>query len=159
MLKFLPSKSGSLVSKRSNVAAIVSVAILIGGTFVTSTASASVKPKGIAKNFSYPVLVKEASSLKGQRVVHTACIFQFDGVTGPKNFLAEWTGTGYGIWENLVNVNLPTAKVGARAFEKDVVTMHGYILGNYSYTTNSGGTNTVPSIEVTSLTVVGHNCS
>lgn len=97
--------------------------------------------------------------LKGQRIVHTACIFQFDGVTGPKNFLAEWTGMGYGIWENIVNVDLPSAKVGANAFEKDVVTIHGYILGNYSYQTTSGGTNTVPSIEVTSLAVVGHNCT
>ena len=117
------------------------------------------KPRGIAKNYSYPVLAKDASSLKGQRVVHTVCIFQFDSATGTKDFLAEWTNLGYGTWENLVNVRLPTASVGAKAFQKDLVTIHGYILGNLSYQTKNGGTNTVPNLEVTSLVVVGHNCS
>jgi hypothetical protein len=154
-----PNGPRGIAWKRVNNGTIIALAILIGATFATSTANASIKPKGPPRNYSYPVLVKDASSLKGQRIVHTACIFQFDGVTGPRNFLAEWTGAGFGIWENLVNVNLPTARVGAKAFEKDVVTIHGYILGNYRYTTTSGGTNTVPNLEVTSLTVVGHNCS
>jgi hypothetical protein len=130
---------------------ITTVAGLPGG--------ASVKPKGAYTNYSYPVLTKDAGILKGQRVVHTACIFQFDSVTGPKDFLAEWTNLGYGDWTDFVNVKLPTSAVGARAFEKDEVTVHGYILGNYSYTTESGGTNTVPNLEVISITVVGHNCS
>jgi hypothetical protein len=80
-------------------------------------------------------------------------------VTGQKDFLAEWTNLGYGEWDNFVNVRLPNASVGAKAFEKDEVTIHGYILGNYSYQTENGGSNTVPNLEVTSLAVVGHNCS
>lgn len=133
--------------------------LLLGLAASSSAAGAAVKPKGTEKNFSYPVLVKDAASLKGQRITHTACIFQFDSATGPKDFLAEWTNMGYGIWDNFVNVRLPSSSVGARAFEKDVVTIHGYILGNFSYQTQLGGTNTVPYIEVTSLEVVGHNCS
>jgi hypothetical protein len=103
--------------------------------------------------------VKEASSLKGQRIIHTACIFQFDSNTGTKDFLAEWTNLGYGEWDNDVNVQLPSASVGAKAFEKDIVTIRGYVLGDLTYQTENGGSNTVPNLEVTSVTVVGHNCS
>jgi hypothetical protein len=132
---------------------------LVGVTFGISSVGASVKPKGVAKNYSFPVLAKDASILKGQRIVHTGCIFQFDGITGPKNFLAEWTNLGYSEWDNLVNVNLPSAAVGAHAFEKDVVTIRGYILGNYTYTNQDGGSDTVPNLEVVSVTVIGHNCN
>jgi len=137
--------------------------LLAAALLVTLSAAApvgaSVRPKGVYTNYSYPVLVKEAGTLKGQRIVHTGCIFQFDSITGPKDFLAEWTNLGYGEWDNDVNVRLPSAAVGVHAFEGDEVTMHGYILGNYSYTTESGGTNTVPNLEVISVAVVGHNCS
>ena len=134
-------------------------AVTCGVLVASSYASGSVKPKGVAKDYSYPVLAKDAAQLKGQRIVHTACIFQFDSATGTKDFLAEWTKQGFGIWDNFVDVRLPNAKVGARAFEKDVVTMRGYILGNLTYTTTAGGKNTVPEIEATSVVVKGHNCS
>ncbi len=155
----LPPLKPRRVARKHAAVTLFAVVFVLGGVIATSAAEASVNPKGTAKNYSYPVLVKDASILKGQRIVHTACVFQFDSVTGPKNFLAEWTNLGYGVWDNLVNVKLPTAAVGAKAFEKDLVTLRGYILGNYTYQTQNGGTNTVPNLEVTSVVVVGHNCS
>jgi hypothetical protein len=150
---------GSAITRRSVRSwVLILVAVLISALGIFP-AGASVKPRGTYTNYSYPVLAKDAGVMKGQRVVHTACIFQFDSITGPKDFLAEWTNLGYGDWTDFVNVRLPSAAVGARAFEKDEVTIHGYILGNYSYTTESGGTNTVPNLEVVAVSVVGHNCS
>lgn len=114
---------------------------------------------GSPTSYAYPPLLKNASSMKGQRIIHSACIFQFDGATGPKKFLAEWTNGGGGFWNDLVNVNLPSAKVGSNAYQGDVVRMTGYILGNLTYTTKNGGSNTVPSIMVTGLSVIGHGCN
>jgi hypothetical protein len=146
--------------KYTNLATLITVAALVSTTIGASSAAASVRPRGNEINISYPVLAKEASNiLKGHRFVHYACIFQFDSVTGTKDFLAEWTNSGYGIWNDVVNVRLPSASVGAKAFATDVVALHGYVLGNLSYQTQSGGNDTVPNLEVTTIAVVGHNCS
>ena len=123
------------------------------------SAGASVNIHGSPTNYAYPPLVKNASSLKGQRITHSACIFQFDGITGTKSFLAEWTNGGGGYWSDFVNVKLPNAKVGSNAYQGDVVRMTGYILGNLTYTTKNGGSNTVPNVMVTALSVIGHGCN
>ena len=138
------------------IAAVITTSTML--VLPAVTALASVKIHGNPTNYSYKQLNKNAYSLKGQRIVHTACVFQFDGATGPKQFLGEWTNMGYNVWTDLVQVKLPNARIGANAYEGDLVKITGYILGNYSYDTQGGGNKTVPSIMVTTLSVVGHGC-
>lgn len=96
--------------------------------------------------------------MKGMRVTGVSCIFQFDAVTGNQNFLGYYDDAG-GSSFDLVNVNLPSASVGNGIYQGDKVRYHGYVLGSYTYSRATGGTNTVPSLEVTSMKAVGHHCS
>jgi hypothetical protein len=86
-----------------------------------------------------------------------SCIFQFDGITGPKQFLADYSDAS-GLSSNIYDARLPSAAVGRDAYQGSLVRIHGFILGYYSYTTQNNSQNTIPEIEVTSLSVLRNNC-
>lgn len=103
---------------------------------------------------AYGVIVK---GVYGTCVHYTAQVFQFDSVTGKKAMLVEITNEGFGVWDDLVYVNLASASLGSRIYEDNIVYFAGRLDGTYSYTTSLGGTNTVPQIDVTQLRLATSN--
>ena len=97
---------------------------------------------------SYGVLVK---GQYGTCVHYTAQVYQFDTVTGNKGLLVAITNDGFGVWTDLVWLNLASASLGTTITDNDVVYLVGRLEGTYTYTTQLGGTNTVPVIDVTQL--------
>jgi hypothetical protein len=92
--------------------------------------------------------------MKGQYgtcVHYDAQVYQFDTVTGNKNMLVAITNEGYGVWDDLVWLNLATPSLGASIYDNNIVYLVGRLEGTYSYTTTLGSTNTVPAIDVTQL--------
>jgi hypothetical protein len=102
----------------------------------------------------YAVLDKNPAAMKGSCVSGQAQVFQFDSATGTKALLANYTDVGYGVWTNNVWFNLFSTAVGNGIYETDVVDYVGRVAGSLSYTTQNNGTNTVPEIDITSLTRV-----
>jgi len=67
--------------------------------------SASVRPRGTEKDYPYGQIAKDASAMKGLRVTDVSCIFQFDGITGPKQFLADYSDAS-GLSSNIYDARL-----------------------------------------------------
>lgn len=128
--------------------------------FVASMAAAAASSAGVAKQSIWapcrssepgPAYVVIVKGVYGTCVHYTAQVFQFDTVTGPKAMLVAITNEGYGVWTDLVWVNLATTSLGRAIYENDIVYLVGRLDGTTTYTTSLGGTNTVPVIDVTQL--------
>lgn len=92
--------------------------------------------------------------VQGTCVTGQAQIFQYDSVTGPSMMRVDVTNGGYGYWSGSVELILPNATVGQSLVENDVVEFWGPITAPDTYTTQSGGTDTVPAINVQFVTLV-----
>jgi hypothetical protein len=125
------------------------------GAWQCSNCSAEWTPCKSAQTLAYPVLVKDPASLKGTCVSYEAQVFQFDSNTGPTQMLVAITNEGLGIWDNVVEVELAKASVGADVYENDIIRFVGRIAGFDDYTTSLGGTNTVPAVDATQIELVG----
>jgi hypothetical protein len=140
-----------------------------GSTGSTSTSSSGGSPSdtpngpnpGDEQTYPYPQIAKEDDGpLKGNKITGSACIFQFDAVTGTSALLAEYTyDSSLDMWNDNVQMELSSSDVGKGIYQGDIVTYHGYILGSTSYDTQSGGNTTVPDLAITSMSVTGHGCA
>ena len=92
--------------------------------------------------------------MQGTCVTGQAQIFQFDSNTGPSAMLVEVTNDGYGLWSDNVELLLPNAAAGQSLVQNDVVQFWGTITAPDTYTTQSGGTDTIPAINVEYITLV-----
>jgi hypothetical protein len=65
----------------------------------------------------------------GTCVHYDAQVNQFDSITGSKAMLVAITNEGYGVWDDLVWVNLANASLGSSIYENDVVFLVGRLDG------------------------------
>ena len=90
----------------------------------------------------------------GTCVTSQAQIFQFDSITGPSAMLVAVTNDGYGLWSDHVELLLHNAAAGQSLVENDVVQFWGTIASPDTYTTQQGGTDTIPAIKVKYITLI-----
>ncbi len=105
-------------------------------------------------------LVKNPDAYTGRRYVLYACIWQFDGATGPGQFLAtaSYRKPPYW-WVDSENAAFNGDPSQLDAFvEDDVVWMQVVSLGSYSYDTQAGGNTTVPAFEVVRIKRQSGSC-
>ena len=108
---------------------------------------------GCTTSMSYGQL-SSPNVVQGTCVTGQAQIFQYDSNTGPSMMLVDVTNSGYGYWSDHVELLLPNATVGQSLIENDVVQFWGQITAPDTYTTESGGTDTIPAINVQYVTLV-----
>ena len=60
-----------------------------------------------------------------------------------------------GIWDTIVAVTITPTSLAANVYQTYIIYVSGTVIGAYSYTTAIGGTNTVPELAATQMTVVG----
>ena len=110
------------------------------------------------RTIAYKVLNKDADALKGREYRITGQVFQIQdagagqywegypgGVQPRTSMLVSVTNQGYGFWDD----NVAVAFEGRlkHIYEKDIVTVWGTCIGQYSYTSVAGYDMTVPAIE------------
>jgi hypothetical protein len=81
-------------------------------------------------------------------------VFQYDTNTGLSSMLVDVNNEGYGVWDGTVKLNLANNRLGNNVYQQDIVEFWGTVQGSDTYTTEIGGTNTVPVIEVQYMTLV-----
>jgi len=84
----------------------------------------------------------------GTCVTYQANVFQYDTNTGKNDMLVYVTNSGYGLWTNIVELKLPSSVAGQGFIQDDVIQFWGPTAGTETYSTNAGGHNTVPVINV-----------
>ncbi len=141
------------------VAAIVIAAASSNVTTTGSSSSSMWDPCTTSQTMPYPVLVKDPDSLDGKCVHYQAEVFQYDSSTGTNSMLVEVTNVGYGLWDNLVAVNLPSASLGSHIYQDDIVELVGRVNGTETYQTRLNGQNTVPVIDATQMHLVSSGSS
>lgn len=147
-----------------------------GGDGPTPTAAPAVTPTPTAKPTPAPTpkpltyatlsergwkrLVKNPDAYTGRRYVLYACIWQFDGATGPEEFLATASYHKPAYWYvDSENAAFTGNASQLDAFvEGDVVWMRVISLGSYSYDTQAGGNTTVPAFEVVQIKRQSGSC-
>lgn len=102
-------------------------------------------------------VVKDPDRYIGRAYQLWACVWQFDSATGADSFLAQ---ASYGRQEYWYSDGKDAAFIGTESalgdvVEDDVVFMRAIVLGSYTYDTAIGGSNTVPSFAVRSISVKG----
>lgn len=97
----------------------------------------------------YNHLIRDPTSMKGVCVSYRAKVFQYTSRTGLALMLIEVTPTS-----GLVAVTIKPTSLAKDVYQTDSVEVTGRIEGSYTYTTTTGGTNTVPEINATRITVV-----
>ena len=100
----------------------------------------------------YPNFVKDPTGLAGQCITYQAQVFQYDSWTGLTTMLVNVTNP-YGYWEDTVQVDLPSASLGANIVQNDIVQFWGPVIGASTYDTATGGSNTVPEVQARYLTL------
>jgi hypothetical protein len=90
----------------------------------------------------------------GTCVTFEAQIFQYDTRTGTTEMLVDVTNDGYGLWTDTVELQLPQSVVSQNFIENDVIRFWGTTAAADTYQTASGGSNTVPVVDVKYATLV-----
>lgn len=123
----------------------------------TSMPTATAKPQQMSfatlSDRGWKRLVKNPEATKGRGYVLYACVWQFDGATGPTQFLASASYRKETYWySDGENVSV-SGEVGRLddVVEGDIVWMRVISLGSYSYDTQAGGNTTVPAFEVVQI--------
>ena len=113
--------------------------------------------KASCRTVAYKVLDKDAGQLKGRKYKITGQVFQIQdagsgqywegypaGLEPRTSILLSVTNQGYGFWDD----NVAVAFEGRlkKVYEKDIITVWGTCLGQYSYTSVAGYDMTVPAI-------------
>lgn len=90
----------------------------------------------------------------GQCVTYQAKVFQYDTTTGANVMLVDVTNDGYGLWTDVVQLNIPDSVASENLVENDIIQIWGTTDGSNSYQTRAGGSNTVPVVDVQYATLV-----
>jgi hypothetical protein len=125
--------------------------------------SASAAFMSACHSVSYPVLNKDAGSMKGRKLVIHGQVFQIqdagsgqfwdgypDGITPRTTMLVSVTDEGYGMWTDNVDVAFDGAL--KKVYENNIVTVYGTCVGQFSYTSVAGYDETVPLIHAKYVT-------
>ena len=102
----------------------------------------------------YNELVRDPSAIAGTRITYEAQVFQYDTNTGLKSMLVYVDNLGGGVWDGLVWVKLPSSAIAHDVYQQDIVRFWGAVSGSYTYTTQAGGTDTVPTVSVRYISLV-----
>lgn len=105
------------------------------------------------ESIPYNQLVRDPTSLSGQCVVYEAKVFQYTSRTGLTEMLVEVTRGTFTTWTGIVEVNVGSVNVSS-VYQTDIVQLVGVVTGSFTYTTAAGGSNTVPSITLKSISVL-----
>jgi hypothetical protein len=95
-----------------------------------------------------------SDAVQGVCVTEQGQVYEYDANTGLQTMLVNVTNEGGGTWDDLVEVDLPSAALGNGIAEGDIIQFWGPISGSDTYTTQGGGTNTVPVVNAMYLTLV-----
>ena len=125
--------------------------------------SASAAFMAACRSVTYPVLNKDAGSMKGRKLVIHGQVFQIqdagagkywqdypDGITPRTTMLVSVTDEGYGMWTDNVDVAFDGAL--KHVYENNIVTVYGTCVGQFSYTSVAGYDETVPLIHAKYVT-------
>lgn len=133
---------------------------VVEGTVVSPTTTTTTAPPpptttttAPCTSIPYNQLVRDPTALAGHCVVYQAQVFQYTSRTGLTTMLVEVTRGTYTVWSGIVEVNVDGVNASA-VYQTDIVQLEGVITGSYSYTTASGGSNTVPAINLKSISVI-----
>jgi hypothetical protein len=105
---------------------------------------------------SWALLVKAPDEYKEQGYQIWTCISQFDAATGTDTFRGDASYRNETYWYNGANALFVGTTEQLRDFvQGDLVLMNVMVLGSFTYDTQSGGTATVPSFAVMTITLKG----
>lgn len=90
----------------------------------------------------------------GLCVTFEAQVFQYDSRTGTTEMLVDVTNDGFGLWTDAVELKLPQSVVSQNFIQNDVLRFWGTTAAADTYQTASGGSNTVPVVDVKYATLV-----
>lgn len=93
--------------------------------------------------------------MKGTCVTYQAKVFQYTSRTGLTFMLVEVSRDTIGIWNTIVAITVTPSSLAANVYQTNIIDVSGRVVGSYSYTTAAGGSNTVPEIAATQMSVVG----
>jgi hypothetical protein len=130
----------------------------------TTPAPPKPKPKPVVyqtlTSREWAKLVKSPDDHAGETILVYGIVTQFDAATGEDGFLADsdWRRhrDSYEYGENTVYQQETGAGTFDDVVEGDFFTAKVRVTGSYSYDTQIGGNTTVPSFEVVSVSVTGH---
>jgi hypothetical protein len=113
--------------------------------------------RAACRTIRFPMLNKDADALAGKHYRIKGQVFQIldagkgmvmtdfpDGIEPRTSMLVSMTSDGYGYWSDEIEV----AYIGAlpKVYQKNVITVYGVCVGQYSYTSVAGYDMTVPLI-------------
>lgn len=105
------------------------------------------------QELSYAMLNKSQDGYKGKSYhITSGYVMQAMEESGKTFLLVAITNQGYGYYDDLIAVTLDSQTA---AVEGDLVEVYGVLGEKFDYDTKMGGTNSVPSMEATSIEVVG----
>ena len=81
-------------------------------------------------------------------------MFQYDSRTGTTEMLVDVTNDGYGVYTDTVELQLPQSVVSQNFIQNDVIQFWGTTAAADTYQTASGGSNTVPVVDVMYATLI-----
>jgi len=90
----------------------------------------------------------------GVCVTYQAQVFQYDSRTGTTEMLVDVTNDGYGVYTDTVELQLPQSVVSQNFIQNDVIQFWGTTAAADTYQTASGGSNTVPVVDVMYATLI-----
>jgi hypothetical protein len=104
----------------------------------------------------WQLIAKAPDSHMGERITVYGHVFQFDSATGPESFLARVDGVRHG---RSYEYDTNAALVGSAAMlenvvEEDMFRADVTVLGSFSYSTQIGGSTTVPRLQVDKIEVI-----
>ena len=160
VVTFLKRHNTSLgVQLEGRISAATKAAATTTPTTSVSPPSATTPPRppttttAPCTSIPYNQLVRDPASLVGQCVTYEALVYQYTSRTGLTSMLIDVTRRPYTNWTGLVEVTVTGVNTSS-VYQTDIVRVVGVVRGAYTYTTASGGTNTVPAINLRSITVL-----
>ena len=150
------SGSGNSSSSTTGQSATATSAPVTTTTAVPTTTTTSLPAdvyKAACQTMPYANFVKDPASMAGQCITYQAQVFQYDSRTGLTTMLVDVTNND-GYWADTVQVDLPSASLGANVVQNDIVQFWGPIVGASTYDTATGGSNTVPEVQAQYLTLI-----
>lgn len=108
---------------------------------------------------SWALIAKNPDRNAGKAIIVYGIVRQADSLTGPTNIRADISGTkkadSYGYSTNTI-LSGTEAQLGD-IVQGDVFQAKVIVTGTYSYETQMGGKTTVPTLDITSIKIIGHN--
>lgn len=106
----------------------------------------------------FALMVKNPDAWRGRKVIIYGVVTQFDAATGPASFRADTAATPQADLYDYDQNTFITARdpsILTNVVEKDRVTMYVEVAGSYTYSTQIGGSTTVPSMWVNIINPTG----